>query len=70
MSLNTKKLKELCQNVVRDIGNENDIPKSLDEGWARLCYESLPELKEFFLENENDDKRLEIIRNEKYKSDT
>ena len=45
--LDTKKLKELCEAVIRDIGNDSDVPMAKDWGWARLVNESLPELREF-----------------------
>lgn len=45
--LDTKKLKMLCEAVVRDIGNEGDVPMARDWGWANLIRKSLPELKAF-----------------------
>lgn len=46
-TLDTKKLKALCEAVIRDIGNDGDVPMGLDWGWANLCRESLPNLKLF-----------------------
>jgi len=46
-TLDTSKLKELCEAVIRDIGNEGDIPMGLDWGWANLGHKSLPELRKF-----------------------
>jgi hypothetical protein len=45
--LDTKRLKALCEAVIRDIGDENGIPMAQDWNWARLVNESLPELREF-----------------------
>ncbi len=48
-ALDTKKLKELCESVIRDIGNDGDVAMAQDWGWANMCYESLPKLKSFLL---------------------
>lgn len=50
--LNTKLLQTLCEAVVRDTTcfNESPNPKAQDDAWARLSYESLPQLQEFFAE--------------------
>jgi hypothetical protein len=47
--LDTKKLKELCEAVIRDIGNDGDVPIGLDWGWANLTRESLPNLTTFII---------------------
>jgi len=50
--LDTKKLQQLCEAVIRDSKeyNEGTIPKAQDEAWASLINESLPELQIFILE--------------------
>jgi hypothetical protein len=49
--LDTKKLKELCEAVIRDIGSDTSIPLAADWNWARLEHESLPELENFLADD-------------------
>ncbi|MBE3139178.1 MAG: hypothetical protein IMZ53_01190 [Thermoplasmata archaeon] len=49
-TLDTKRLKELCGAIIRDIDLDNDVPIGLDWGWANLTNRSLPDLEKFLSE--------------------
>ena len=46
-TLDPQKLKSLCQAVIRDCGNDTDLPKAKDDDWSRLVNESLPALENY-----------------------
>ena len=51
--LDTKKLKKLCEDVVRDCANGDEVHKAQDEMWASLGHSSYPALREFIMEQDD-----------------